>query len=101
MSVTLRHPFRLDAAGSAITIKQGTERHALEIARHIIACRIGERNLAPEWGISDPLADGIDEGDVLAAVDLCDPDIAVTNVSITPRPDDEGVDITVDAVWRP
>ena len=100
MSVTLRHPFRLDAAGAVATIPQGGERHALEVVRHIVSCRVGERPLAPEWGLDDPLADGVDEGDVRAAIDLCEPDVAVTNVTITPR-DDEGVDIVVDAVWRP
>ena len=46
MSVTLAHPFRLDSAGSAAIVPQGGKRHALEIVRHIISCRVGERPLA-------------------------------------------------------
>jgi hypothetical protein len=98
-SVTLAHPFRLDAAGSAAVITQGVPRHALEIVRHIVSCRVGERPLAPEWGIADPLADGVDESDVRAAIDLCEPDIAVSGVTL--RPSGAGdLDIIIDAAWR-
>ena len=99
MSATLAHPFRLDAAGSAAIVPQGGKRHALEIVRHIVSCRTGERPLAPEWGISDPLADGIDEPDIRAAIDLCEPDIVVSGVTLTPR-DGTDIDIVIDAAWR-
>jgi hypothetical protein len=99
MSTTLAHPFRLDSAGSAAVIRQGGERHALEIVRHIVACRVGERPLAPEWGLDDPLADGVDEDDVVAAIDLCEPDIVVSGVTLTPR-EGNALDIVIDAAWR-
>lgn len=99
MSVTLAHPFRLDAAGAAAVVPQGGKRHALEIVRHIVACRAGERPLAPEWGLADPLADGVDEPDVLAAIDLCEPDIAVSGVTLNDTADGT-LDIVIDAAWR-
>jgi hypothetical protein len=99
MSTSLAHPFRLDSAGSAAVIRQGGERHALEIVRHIVACRVGERPLAPEWGLDDPLADGVDEDDVVAAIDLCEPDIVVSGVTLTPR-EGNALDIVIDAAWR-
>lgn len=100
MSVTLRHPFALDAAGAVVTIPQSTPRHAVEIARHVVECRIGERGLAPDWGLPDPVAEGVDVDDVYAAVDLCEPDVLLTYVDII-RSDQERVDILIDATWRP
>lgn len=99
MSTTLAHPFRFDSAGSAAVIRQGGQRHALEVVRHIVSCRVGERTLAPEWGIADPLADGIDEADIRAAVDLCEPDIVVSGVTLTPA-GNQTLDIVIDAAWR-
>lgn len=99
MSVTLAHPFRLDAAGAVATIPQATAAHALEVVRHVVSCRVGERGLAPDYGLVDPLADGVDEEDVRAAVDLCEPDIDVIHVEIEPMPGDR-LDIRIDATWR-
>ena len=99
MSTTLAHPFRLDSAGSVAIIPQGGQRHALEVVRHVVSCRLGERPLAPDWGLADPLADGVDESDVRAAIDLCEPDIVVTGVTLTPR-DSTDLDIVIDAAWR-
>ena len=99
MSTTLAHPFRLDSAGGAAVIPQGGKRHALEIVRHVVSCRLGERPLAPDWGLADPLADGVDESDIRAAIDLCEPDIVVSGVTLTPR-DGTDLDIVIDAAWR-
>ena len=99
MSATLAHPFRLDAAGSVAIVPQGGKRHALEIVRHIVACGIGERPLAPEWGIADPLADGVDEADIRGAIAKCEPDIVVSGVTLTPR-DGTDLDTVIDAAWR-
>jgi hypothetical protein len=99
MSVTLAHPFRLDSAGAVAVVPQGGARQALEVVRHIVACRVGERPLAPDWGLADPLADGVDESDVRAAIDLCEPDIVVSGVTLTPGGADN-LDILIDAAWR-
>ena len=99
MSATLAHPFRIDSGGGAAIVPQGGARQALEVVRHVVACRVGERPLAPEWGVSDPLADGIDEDDVVAAIDLCEPDIAVAGVTLRPG-EGNALDIVIDAAWR-
>jgi len=99
MSATLSHPFRLDSAGSAAIIPQGGQRHAIEVVRHIISCRVGERPLAPVWGLADPLADGVDEADIRAAIDLCEPDIVVSGVTLK-QTTAQDLDIVIDAAWR-
>lgn len=99
MSTTLAHPFRLDSAGSAAIIPQGGKRHAVEVVRHIVSCRVGERPLAPVWGLADPLADGVDEADIRAAIDLCEPDIVVSGVTLT-QSTTQDLDIVIDAAWR-
>lgn len=99
MSRTLAHPFRLDAAGAVATVEQGTDRHAVEVVRHVVACQIGERALAPEWGIPDPIGEEID-GDVIeAALELCEPDVGVSNVDVT-SDGDNVISVVVDAFWR-
>ena len=99
MSTTLAHPFRLDSAGGVAVVPQGGTRHALEIVRHVVSCRLGERPLAPDWGLADPIADGVDESDIRAAIDLCEPDIVVSGVTLTSR-DGTDLDIVIDAAWR-
>ena len=99
MSTTLAHPFRLDSAGSAAIIPQGGKRHAVEVVRHIVSCRVGERPLAPVWGLADPLADGVDGADIRAAIDLCEPDIVVSGVTLT-QSTTQDLDIVIDAAWR-
>jgi hypothetical protein len=99
VSHTLSHPFRLQASGTIITIKQATPAHALEVVRHVVSCRVGERGMSPDWGLADPLADGVDEEDIRAAVDLCEPEIELTAVSIEPLDENE-LTINIDATWR-
>ena len=48
MTATLANPLRIDANGSAVTIEQGSARHAAECCGHIISCEAGERALAPQ-----------------------------------------------------
>lgn len=99
MSATLRHPFRLDAAGAIGTVRQATPAHAVEVVYHVVACQLGERPLAPSWGVSDPLANGLDADDIRSAVAYCEPDIDITYVDVTPSPDGMTA-IAVDATWK-
>lgn len=89
------HPLRLDGSGSIATVDQGSVRHAQELGIAIVSTFIGERPLAPDFGIFDPVAVGTSEGEIRAAVDLCEPDLTVTGVEITRRGDHQRVDVTV------
>lgn len=98
MAVTLSHPFRLGADGRPATITQGTPRHAAEQAAHILACRPGERGLAPEWGLPDPVGQDLDEDLIAATITACEPDLDCRAVTIDGNPDGT-VRIRVDVEW--
>lgn len=77
MTDLISYPFRIDPAGSVVTIAQGSARQAAQVAGHVLACRQGERPLAPTYGLPDPAGSGIDEGMAIAVLDDCEPDIQV------------------------
>ena len=97
MTVTLAHPFRIDANGAAATLEQGSTRHAAEMCGHIISCEAGERPLAPLWGLIDPAGTRITADEITATVGYAEPGLTVANVDITENADGTvAVDITVD-----
>lgn len=83
MSTTLSHPFRLDANGQVATVPEGSPRHAAELAGHVLACIVGERPLAPDYGMPDPSGIGMDSATVAAIVSTCEPELEVTGVTVT------------------
>lgn len=80
---TISHPIRLDNAGAIVTIEEGSQRQAAELAGVVVATTAGERGLAPEYGLHDPLGSGVSPGIVAAAVERCEPDLTVTAVEAT------------------
>lgn len=98
MSVTLAHPFRIDAAGRAVTLEQGSARHAAETCGHIVSCEAGERSLAPLWGLIDPVGTRITADEVRAVVGFAEPGLRVDRVEITETA--EGVTaVAIDVDW--
>lgn len=75
---TISHPIRLDSAGALVTIEEGSERQAAELAGVVVATTAGERGLAPGYGLPDPVGTGVSAGIVAAAVVRCEPDLTVT-----------------------
>jgi hypothetical protein len=97
MSVTLAHPFRLDAAGSAVTVEQGSPRHAAEMCGHVVACVAGERPLAPLWGLLDPSGTAVTADEITATVTYCEPGLLVDRCEVTIDADGTcQIDIDVD-----
>lgn len=75
------HPFRV--AGSAVaTVEQGTDAEARQVIQAVLSIPRGTRTLGPEWGIDDPAGAGVSAAEVRAAVELCEPDLTVTAVSV-------------------
>lgn len=79
----LSHPMRLDNVGSMVTIDDGSDRHAAELAGVIIATVTAERPLAPEYGLPDPTASGVSADVVAAAVSRCEPELDVISTTVT------------------
>lgn len=76
------HPLRLDNDGAIATIDQGSLVQAQQLAIGIVSTHLGERALAPDFGIFDPVAVGTSRAEVVAAVDLAEPDLKVVDVTI-------------------
>lgn len=95
----LRHPFAIDSAGAAITVDQWSDAQARGIVAAVVRTRVGERPLAPDFGTSDPVSVGADEVEIRTAVELCEPDLLVTDVTVV-RTSGSRQDVRVSAVWR-
>ena len=76
MTTTLAHPFRIDASGAAVTLEQGSARHAAETCGHIVSCEAGERPLAPLWGLIDPTGTRINPDEIRAVIGYAEPALA-------------------------
>jgi hypothetical protein len=98
VSITLAHPFRIDANGSAVTLEQGSARHAAECCGHIISCEAGERALAPLWGLIDPVGTRITADEITATIGYAEPALRVDRVEVTER-NDNTVAVDIDVDW--
>lgn len=96
--VTLAHPFRIDAAGRAVTLEQGSARHAAECCGHIVSCEAGERPLAPLWGLMDPTGTRINPDEIRAVIGYAEPALAVARVEVTEF-NDGTVSVDIDVDW--
>jgi hypothetical protein len=73
MTATLAHPFRVDSNGAAVTLEQGSARHAAEACGHIVSCEAGERPLAPLWGLMDPTGTRVNADEITATIGYAEP----------------------------
>lgn len=93
------HPFRLDGSGAVATVEQWSERQAQEVGLAVVATVVGERPLAPLFGISDPIIAGVEYEQVAAAVDLCEPDLQLVDATIDGPTDSRQV-VALTVAWR-
>ncbi len=98
MTTTLAHPFRIDANGAAVTLEQGSTRHAAECCGHIVSCEAGERPLAPLWGLMDPTGTRINPDEITATIGYAEPALAVARVEVT-ESNDNTVAVDIDVDW--
>ena len=98
MSVTLAHPFRIDANGAAVTLEQGSARHAAEACGHVVSCEAGERPLAPLWGLMDPTGTRVNADEVTATIGYAEPALLVARVEVT-ESNDNTVTVDIDVDW--
>lgn len=93
------HPFRLDGSGAVATVEQWSLQQAQEVGAAIVATTIGERVLAPVFGITDPVIAGVEYDQVAAAVDLCEPDLQLLSATFDGPTDSRQV-VTLTVAWR-
>lgn len=93
----LSYPFRLTASGDAATVEQGTEDEAAEAVAVLILTRKGERDLVPDYGVSDPVAQGLNLAEITAGlIDYGPPGIIVDDVTVAyPSDTLERIELTI------
>lgn len=76
----LSYPFRVGPSGTAVTVEQGSDRaHGEELAV-LVLTRLGERILAPDYGVDDPIFDELRLEDVSAGVAMFGPPVDVAEL---------------------
>jgi hypothetical protein len=98
MTASLAHPFRIDSNGSAVTLEQGSARHAAETCGHIVSCEAGERPLAPLWGLMDPVGTRINPDEIRATIGYAEPALVVARVEVA-ESNDNTVAVDIDVDW--
>ena len=95
---TLAHPFRIDANGAAVTLEQGSARHAAECCGHVVSCEAGERALAPLWGLMDPTGTRVNADEITATIGYAEPALSVARVEVSEF-NDGTVSVDIDVDW--
>lgn len=93
----LAHPFRLDGSGAVATVEQGSLIHAAQLAQAVVATVVGERELAPDFGIPDPTGRGVSVEGIVAAIGICEPDLTVVSVEVDGG---EQQDVSITVAWE-
>lgn len=93
----LSHPFRLTAAGDVATVEEGTEDAAAEAVAIICLTRKGERDLVPDFGITDPAHHSLNLGEVaVGLLDYGPAGVTVEAIDVTyPSDTVERVELTI------
>ena len=78
----LSHPFRFDPAGAVVTVDQAAPRAAAELAAAVLSTQAGERGLAPEWGMPDPVGRSLSTQMIGSVIEYCEPDLVVVDVEV-------------------
>ena len=89
------HPLRLDNAGAIATVEQGSAVHAQQLTIAIVSTHLGERALAPDFGIFVPTEMDTSKTEIAAAVDLCVPGLTVAGAEISQANGRQNVSVTV------
>lgn len=83
MTDLISYPFRFAGSGKVAVVEQGSDEAAAEQIAALILTRTSERDLCPDFGITDPTGHGLDGADLEAAVTTFGPDVDITSVEIT------------------
>lgn len=80
----LSFPLRLAPNGALATVEQASPDGAAEELAQLILTRRGERPLVPAYGLEDPVAAGVDAGELAALVELFGPPVTLLDVGLEP-----------------
>lgn len=79
----ISHPLRRDSAGAVVTVDDFAPRAAAEVAGHVVSCLLGERPLAPLYGMREAALAGVSPDMVAAAIGACEPELRVLGAEVS------------------
>lgn len=82
MSGAIRFPFRLTPLGHVATAAYGSDQEVSDALFAAMSTQMGERPLAPNFGMTDPAGLGIDEVAIESDLAACMTDTGFDDVSI-------------------
>lgn len=74
-------PFRLDGAGSVVTVEQGSDADIDQQIALAMTVRPGERITVPTFGVRDPAFAGFEQGALQRHLDDFGPEVDITTLS--------------------
>lgn len=81
----LSFPFRLTPTGAAATVGYGTDTEIDEAIAVLALTQLGERPMAPDFGVPDPAFHGIHTGDIqVGLTDHGPAGITINTITTTP-----------------
>lgn len=83
----LSYPFRLAADGTVATVQDDTDAATTEGVAVLLLTRKGERDMAPDFGMSDPTFSTLDLAELNLGLIDYGPDVEVADLETT-YPDD-------------
>lgn len=75
-------PFRLDSAGSVVTVEQGSDADVEQQIVLAMSTRPGERITVPTFGVADPAFNGFEQGALQRHLNDFGPDVEITTLRI-------------------
>lgn len=94
MAPILSHPFRVLRNGPIATVEQDSDEGKAEQIAVLVLTHLGERPLAPGFGITDPAFAGVESSEVLAGIQEYGPVVNIVTVDVE-WPDDHHADVLV------
>jgi hypothetical protein len=82
----ISHPFRLAANGAVATVEDGTDEAAAEAVAVVALTIKGERDLVPDFGVTDPSFDVLSVAEVNGTLDDFAYAATVTDATVEPLP---------------
>lgn len=80
----ISHPFRFSGSGAIAAVEQGSDEQNAELVAALLLTRSGERDLCPDFGVTDMVGQGMDPSELEAAVATFGPAVDLTDIEVTP-----------------
>lgn len=85
MGTTFSHPFRFGTSGAVATVDDRSDAGIAQDIAALVLTHLGERVLAPSFGIPDPAFSDIEPSQLAAAMSVYGPDVPLRGIEVKGR----------------